>query len=158
MKRPYQALDFYAVDDLLSEDERLVRDTVRTFVSEKVLPIIESHFRAGTFPNELIPQMAKLGFLGSNLEGYGCAGLNSVAYGLTMQELERGDSGLRSYVSVHGSLCMYPIHEFGSDAQKERWLPPMARGEATACFGLTEPDAGSDPGAMRTSAVKRDGE
>ena len=158
MKRPYQALDFYAVDDLLSKDERLVRDTVRTFVTEKVLPIIESHFRAGTFPNELIPQMAKLGFLGSNLEGYGCAGLNSVAYGLIMQELERGDSGLRSYVSVHGSLCMYPIHEFGSDAQKERWLPPMARGEATACFGLTEPDAGSDPGAMRTTAVKRDGE
>ncbi len=158
MKRPYQALDFYAVDDLLSEDERLVRDTVRIFVSEKVLPIIESHFRAGTFPNELIPQMAKLGFLGSNLEGYGCAVLKIVAYGLIMQELERCDSGLRSYVSVHGSLCMYPIHEFGSDAQKERWLPPMARGEATACFGLTEPDAGSDPGAMRTTAVKRDGE
>jgi glutaryl-CoA dehydrogenase len=155
MKRPYQPLDFLAIDSLLSEEERLVRDTVRTFVSEQVLPIIERHFRAGTFPSDLIPVMARMGLLGSNLEGYGCAGLNNVAYGLIMQELERGDSGLRSFVSVQGALCMYPLLTFGSEGQKERWLPAMARGEAIGCFGLTEPDAGSDPAGMRTHAVKR---
>ncbi|HEU4402687.1 MAG TPA: acyl-CoA dehydrogenase family protein [Candidatus Polarisedimenticolia bacterium] len=154
MPRSYHGLDFYAVDDLLSEEERLVRDTVRSFVTEKVLPVIERHFRAGTFPADLVPEMARLGLFGSNLEGYGCAGLNSVAYGLIMQELERGDSGLRSFVSVQGALCMYPIHAFGSNEQKERWLPAMARGEKIGCFGLTEPDAGSDPSSMRTRATK----
>jgi len=157
MTRTFQALDLLAVEDLLSEEERLVRDTVRSFVTDRVLPIIERHFRAGTFPAELVPDLAALGVFGANLEGYGCAGLNNVAYGLIMQELERGDSGLRSFVSVQGALCMYPIHAFGSPAQKERWLPPMARGEAIGCFGLTEPDAGSDPARMRTRAVRRDG-
>ena len=154
MKRPYQPLDLLAIDTLLSEEERLVRDTVRAFVGEKVIPIIEKHFREGSFPAHLIPEMARMGLLGSNLEGYGCAGLNNVAYGLIMQELERGDSGLRSFVSVQGALCMYPIRTFGSERQKQRWLPAMARGEAIGCFGLTEPDAGSDPASMRTRAVK----
>jgi glutaryl-CoA dehydrogenase len=155
MKRSYQPLDLFAVETLLSEEERLVRDTVRAFVSEKVMPIIERHFREGTFPRHLVPEMARLGLLGANLEGYGCAGLNSVAYGLIMQELERGDSGLRSFVSVQGALCMYPIHAFGSEDQKTRWIPAMARGEAIGCFGLTEPDAGSDPASMKTRAATR---
>jgi glutaryl-CoA dehydrogenase len=155
MNRSFQPLDFLSLEDLLSEEERLVRDTVRAFVTEKVLPIIETHFREGTFPAALVPEMARMGLLGSNLEGHGCAGLNSVAYGLIMQELERGDSGLRSFASVQGALCMYPVHSFGSEDQKKRWLPPMARGEAIGCFGLTEPDAGSDPAALRTRAVKR---
>jgi len=155
MARSFQALDLLDIDALLSEDERLVRDTVRAFVGERVLPIIERHFRAGTFPGELIAPMAEMGLFGSNLQGYGCAGLNNVAYGLIMQELERGDSGLRSFVSVQGALCMYPIHSFGSSAQKERWLPAMARGEKIGCFGLTEPDAGSDPNRMRTRAVRK---
>jgi len=154
MARSFQALDLLDVDALLSEEERLVRDTVRAFVSDKVLPIINGHFRAGTFPTDLVPAMAEMGLFGSTLHGYGCAGLNNVAYGLIMQELERGDSGLRSFVSVQGALCMYPIHAFGSEAQKDRWLPPMARGEAIGCFGLTEPDAGSDPGRMRTHAAR----
>ena len=154
MKRPYQPLDFLALDDLLSTEERMVRDTVRSFVGDRVLPIIESHFREGTFPAHLIPEMAAMGLLGSNLHGYGCAGLNSVAYGLIMQELERGDSGLRSFVSVQGALCMYPILTFGSGDQKEHWLPAMAKGQAIGCFGLTEPDAGSDPAAMRTRAAR----
>jgi glutaryl-CoA dehydrogenase len=157
MARSFQALDLFDIDALLSEEERLVRDTVRAFVSDKVLPIINAHFRAGTFPTDLVPAMAEMGLFGSTLHGYGCAGLNNVAYGLIMQELERGDSGLRSFVSVQGALCMYPIHAFGSDAQKDRWLPLMARGEAIGCFGLTEPDAGSDPGRMRTHAA-RDGD
>jgi glutaryl-CoA dehydrogenase len=155
MKRPYQPLDFLALDDLLSEDERLVRDTVRAFVGDRVLPIIEGHFREGTFPSHLIPEMAALGLFGSNLHGFGCAGLNNVAYGLIMQELERGDSGLRSFVSVQGALCMYPIVTFGSEEQKNRWLPAMAKGQAVGCFGLTEPDAGSDPSGMRTRAARR---
>ncbi len=155
MTRSFQALDFLDVSSLLSEEERLVRDTVRAFVTERVLPIIEKHFREGIFPVHLVPEMARLGLLGANLEGYGCAGLNSVAYGLIMQELERGDSGLRSFVSVQGALVMYPIHTFASEEQKERWLPALARGEAIGCFGLTEPDAGSDPGRMRTRAVRR---
>src|SRR5262245_35424362 len=155
MRRPFQPLDLFVVEELLSEEERLVRDTVRAFVTERVLPVIDEHFRAGTFPTDLVPGMAELGMFGANLQGYGCAGLNNVAYGLIMQELERGDSGLRSFVSVQGALCMYPIHAFGSDAQKERFLPAMARGEAIGCFGLTEPDAGSDPGRMRTVAVRR---
>ncbi len=155
MSRPFQPLDFLDVDSLLTEDERLVRDTVRAFVSEKVIPIIERHFREGTFPAQLVPEMARMGLLGANLEGYGCAGLNNVAYGLIMQELERGDSGLRSFVSVQGALVMYPIRTFSSEEQKERWLPALARGEAIGCFGLTEPDAGSDPARMRTRAERR---
>src|SRR5262249_43557421 len=137
------------------EEERLVRDTVRSFVSREVLPIIEAHFRQGTFPRHLVPEMARMGLLGANLAGYGCPGLNSVAYGLILQELERGDSGLRSFVSVQGALVMYPIRTFGSEEQKERWLPALGRGEAIGCFGLTEPDAGSDPGRMRTRAARR---
>jgi glutaryl-CoA dehydrogenase len=155
MKRPYEPLDFYAVDALLSEEERMVRDTVRSFVTAKVLPVIEKHFRAGTFPADLVPEMAGMGLLGANLQGYGCAGLNNVAYGLIMQELERGDSGLRSFVSVQGALCMYPILTFGGDTHKERWLPAMAAGRAVGCFGLTEPDAGSDPASLRTRAAKK---
>jgi len=155
MRRPFHPLDLFAVEELLSDEESLVRDTVRGFVTDRVLPIIEKHFRDGTFPRHLVPEMARLGLLGSNLHGYGCAGLNSVAYGLIMQELERGDSGLRSFVSVQGALCMYPIHAFGSDEQKTRWLPRMAAGEVIGCFGLTEPDAGSDPASMKTRAVRR---
>jgi glutaryl-CoA dehydrogenase len=151
----YEALDFYAMDELLSDEQRLIRDTVRQFVSEKCLPIIEGHQAAGTFPTELIAPMAELGMLGANLpEEYGCAGLASSTYGIIMQELERGDSGLRSFVSVQGALAMYPIYEFGSEEQRREWLPRMASGEVIGCFGLTEPDAGSDPGAMRTTAVK----
>ena len=154
MSREFQALDLYALDAQLGDEERMIRDTVRAFVTDRVLPVIEEHFRAGTFPTDLIAPMAEMGLLGANLQGYGCAGLGPVAYGLIMQELERGDSGLRSFVSVQGALCMYPIHAYGSEEQKERWLPAMARGERIGCFGLTEPDAGSDPGAMRTRAVK----
>lgn len=142
------------VDDLLSEEEIMIRDTVRDFVEQEVLPDIEDHYMAGTFPFEQIKAMGQLGFLGANLEGYGCAGLNNVAYGLIMQELERGDSGLRSFVSVQGALVMYPIHAFGSEAQKEYWLPRLQTGEAIGCFGLTEPDFGSNPGGMLTRARK----
>ena len=153
----YQGVDFYRIDDLLSDEERLVRDTVRKFVNDKVDPIIEDHFEAGTFPAELIPQMAEMGLFGANLpEEYGCAGMNNVAYGLVMQELEAGDSGLRSFVSVQGALVMYPIHAFGSEEQKEKWLPRLQCGEAVGCFGLTEPDSGSNPGGLRTRA-RRDG-
>ncbi|HZT98731.1 MAG TPA: acyl-CoA dehydrogenase family protein [Ktedonobacteraceae bacterium] len=150
------ATDLYNVDHLFSEEERLVRDTVRKFVQERVLPIIGDHFEAGTFPRELIPGVAELGLLGMHLDGYGCAGLNAVCYGLACQELEAGDSGLRSFVSVQGSLAMFPIFSFGSEEQKQRWLPRMARGEVIGCFGLTEPDSGSDPASMRTNA-RRDG-
>jgi glutaryl-CoA dehydrogenase len=150
------ATDLYNVDRLFSEEERLVRDTVRKFVQERVLPIIGDHFEAGTFPRELIPEVAELGLLGMHLDGYGCAGLNAVCYGLACQELEAGDSGLRSFVSVQGSLAMFPIFSFGSEEQKQRWLPRMARGEVIGCFGLTEPDSGSDPASMRTNA-RRDG-
>ena len=145
------ATDLYNIDSLLSEEERMVRDTVRKFVQERVLPIIGEHFEVGTFPRELIPELAELGLLGMHLEGYGCAGMNAVSYGLVCQELEAGDSGLRSFVSVQGSLVMFPIWKFGSEEQKQRWLPRMARGEAIGCFGLTEPDSGSDPGSMRTT-------
>jgi glutaryl-CoA dehydrogenase len=151
------ANDLYNIDSLLSEEERMVRDTVRKFVNERVLPIIGEHFEAGTFPRELIPEIAELGLLGMHLEGYGCAGLSAVCYGLACQELEAGDSGLRSFVSVQGSLAMFPIWAFGSEEQKQRWLPRMARGEVIGCFGLTEPDSGSDPGSMRTTA-RRDGD
>jgi glutaryl-CoA dehydrogenase len=141
------------MDGLLSEEERMMRTVARAFTDEQILPIIAQHFRQGTFPGGLIRRMGELGFLGANLQGYGCAGINNVAYGLIMQELERGDSGVRSFASVQGSLVMYPIHAFGSDAQKERWLPKLAAGEAVGCFGLTEPDFGSDPGSMATKAV-----
>src|SRR5690348_7344354 len=150
------ANDLYNVDSLFSEEERMVRDTVRKFVNERVLPIIGEHFEAGTFPGELIPEIAELGLLGMHLEGYGCAGASAVEYGLACQELEAGDSGLRTFVSVQGSLAMTAIHAWGSDEQKERWLPAMATGDAVGCFGLTEPEAGSNPAEMRTTA-RRDG-
>jgi len=154
----FQGVDFLQLDELLTDEERLVRDTVRQFVDENVIPIIEEHYMAGTFPHELTRPMAELGFLGANLDGYGCAGLNNVAYGLIMQELERGDSGLRSFVSVQGALVMYPIYAFGNDAQKNEWLPRLQSGDAIGCFGLTEPDSGSNPGAMRTRARKDGGD
>ena len=146
-------VDYYEVEGLLSEEERMMRDVARAFADEQILPIVTQHFRQGTFPSGLIRKMGDLGFLGATLQGYGCAGINNVAYGLIMQELERGDSGVRSFASVQGSLVMYPIHAFGSEAQKERWLPKLAAGEAVGCFGLTEPDFGSDPGSMATKAV-----
>ncbi|HZC06788.1 MAG TPA: acyl-CoA dehydrogenase family protein [Ktedonobacterales bacterium] len=148
------ALDLYNIDHMLSEDERMVRDTVRSFVRSRVLPIIGEHFEAGTFPRELIPEVAQLGLLGMHLDGYGCAGLSAVSYGLACQELEYGDSGLRSFVSVQGSLAMFPIWAYGSEEQKQRWLPKMAQGEVIGCFGLTEPDFGSNPAGMLTRAVK----
>ncbi len=150
-------MDLYNIDHLLTEDERLVRDTVRTFVRERALPVIGEHFEAGTFPRQLVPEIAEMGLLGMHLDGYGCAGLNAVCYGLACQELEYGDSGLRSFVSVQGSLAMFPIYAFGSEKQKETWLPRMAKGEVIGCFGLTEPDFGSDPSGMRTVAA-RDGD
>ncbi|XXF79475.1 acyl-CoA dehydrogenase family protein [Myxococcaceae bacterium GXIMD 01537] len=146
--------DLLLIDDLLSTEEKAARDTVARFVDREVLPIIGKHFREGTFPAHLIPGLAEMGVLGANLQGYGCAGMNTVTYGLILQELERGDSGLRSFASVQGSLCMYPIHAFGSEEQKERFLPGMARGTLIGCFGLTEPDFGSNPGGMRTRARK----
>ncbi len=149
----FQGLDFYNIDPLLDEEERMVRDTIRSFVSDKVIPIIEKHNREATFPIHLVPQLAELGVLGANIHGYGCAGLNNVAYGLIMQELERGDSGLRSFASVQGSLVMYPILTFGSDQQKQKWLPELAAGRKIGCFGLTEPDFGSNPSGMLTKAV-----
>jgi len=151
------ALDFYALDEELQDEERLVRDNVRRFVDQKIIPIIGKHYQDGTFPHELVAEFAELGLLGANLEGYGCAGMGDVAYGLAMQELERGDSGVRSFCSVQGSLCMYPIHAFGSDAQKERYLPGMAAGELIGCFGLTEPDFGSNPTGMITRAERLPG-
>ena len=148
--------DLYNIDAALTEDERAVRDSVRRFVDERVLPIIGQCYVDGRFPKELIPEMAELGVLGANLpEEYGCAGLNNVSYGLIMQELERGDSGIRSFASVQGALVMYPIYAFGSDEQKKHWLPKMAKGEAIGCFGLTEPDYGSNPGGMITRAIQR---
>ena len=153
----FKGVDFYRIDDLLTDEERMVRDTVRRFIDERVIPIIDKHFEEATFPNEVIPEMAELGLFGGNLpEEYGCAGMNNVAYGLVMQELERGDSGLRSFVSVQGALVMYPIFAFGSEEQKRKWLPLLAKGEKIGCFGLTEPDHGSDPGAMETRARRTD--
>ena len=151
--RPDDFLDFHS---LLSEDERQVQESVARFVDDRVLPIIADAFDDHRFPVELVPELASLGLFGCSLEGYGCAGLDNVAYGLVCRELERGDSGVRSFVSVQGSLCMYPIHRFGSEQQKQRWLPPMARGETIGCFGLTESDGGSDPGSMKTQA-RQDG-
>jgi glutaryl-CoA dehydrogenase len=153
----FEALDFYELDDQLSDDERLVRDSVRRFVDAEINPIIARHYQAGTFPMELIPKFAELGMLGANIKGYGCAGLGEVAYGLIMQELERGDSGIRSFCSVQGALCMYPIYAFGSEEQKQHWLPRMAQGEVIGCFGLTEPDFGSNPTGMITRADRTPG-
>jgi glutaryl-CoA dehydrogenase len=150
----FAGVDYYEVEGLLSEEERMMRDLARAFTDEQILPIIIRHFREGTFPTGLVRKMGELGFLGANLRGYECAGINNVAYGLILQELERGDSGVRSFASVQGSLVMYPIHTFGSEAQKQRWLPRLAAGEAVGCFGLTEPDFGSDPGNMATKAVR----
>ena len=154
----FTGVDFIGIDELLTEEERLIRDTVRGFVERDVLPIIEEATRDGRFPKELVPKLAELGLLGANLTGYDLPGLGSVAYGLIMQELERGDSSLRSFVSVQGALSMYAIHAFGSDEQKDRWLPAMGRGEAIGCFGLTEPDFGSNPGGMLTRATRDGGD
>ena len=142
----------YRLDDALSAEERAVRDAVARVVDGEVLPVIGRHFREGTFPAQLIPRLGELGVLGANLTGYGCAGVSNVAYGLGLQELERGDSGLRSFASVQGSLVMYPIHAWGSEEQKQRFLPAMAGGTCIGCFGLTEPDYGSNPGGMITTA------
>jgi glutaryl-CoA dehydrogenase len=150
-------LDYYALDELLTEDERLVRASVRSFVEREALPVLEDCHAAEEFPRGLVPRMAELGLFGAHLKGYGCAGLSAVAYGLIMQELEAGDSGLRSMASVQGSLAMYAIWRWGSEEQRRRWLPEMAAGRAIGCFGLTEPDHGSDPGGMETRA-RRDGD
>jgi glutaryl-CoA dehydrogenase len=150
----FRGVDYLSIDSQFSEQELMVRQTARRFVDERVLPLIRDCFRDGRFPHELIPEMASLGFLGANIEGYGCAGMNNVEYGLIMQEIERGDSGLRSFVSVQGALVMYPILQYGSDEQKSHWLPRLQSGKAIGCFGLTEPDFGSNPAAMRTRAVR----
>jgi len=151
---PFHGVDYMEIDALFSEEEKLVRQTVREFVDNEVNPHIEEWNREAKFPMHLVPLMADLGFYGANMQGYGCAGMSNVDYGLIMQELERGDSGLRSFVSVQGALVMYPINEYGSEEQKERWLPALQQGKALGCFGLTEPDFGSNPGGMRTRAVK----
>ncbi len=152
----FESLDFYRIEDSLAPEERIARDTVREFVDKEFLPVVVKHVRQdGSFPMELVPKLAELGLFGANLHGYGCAGMNNVAYGLVMQELERGDSGLRSFASVQGGLCMYPIHSYGTESQKEKWLPRMAEGRVIGCFGLTEPDYGSNPGGMLTKAVRK---
>ena len=150
----FQGVDFLHLDSYFSEDELLVRRTARDFVDDNLIPIIEECFRTERFPRELVPVMGELGFFGANLEGYGCAGMSNVEYGLVMQELERGDSGFRSFVSVQSALVMYPIYTFGSDEQKNQWLPALATGEKLGCFGLTEPGFGSNPGGMTTTARK----
>jgi glutaryl-CoA dehydrogenase len=158
MAFPFRGVDFLEFDSLLSEDERLVRDTARRFIEDSLIPIIEECNRQSRFPSELIAPLGQLGYYGPTLRGYGCAGMSNVEYGLVMQELERGDSGLRSFASVQGSLVMYPIYTFGSEEQKQRWLPAMAKGEKIGCFGLTEAGAGSNPDAMRTRAVPNGGD
>jgi len=151
----FPGVDFLDFDSLLNDEELLARKTARQFVDEQVIPVIEKHNREATFPMQLVPQLGALGFFGANLKGYGCAEMSNVAYGLVMQELERGDSGLRSFVSVQSALVMYPIHTYGSAEQKDRWLPRMQSGKAIGCFGLTEPQFGSNPGGMLTRAVRR---
>jgi glutaryl-CoA dehydrogenase len=153
----YGGVDYIDFDSQLNDEEKLVRQTARQFVENEVIPIIEKHSREGTFPHHLVPQLGELGFFGANLHGYGCAGMSNVAYGLVTQELERGDSGLRSFVSVQSALVMYPIYTYGNDAQKDKWLPLLAQGKAIGCFGLTEPQFGSNPGGMLTRAVKKGG-
>lgn len=155
---PPNAFDYFNVRSLLSEDEVAIQDAVARFVDEKVLPIIPKAFEDHRFPKELVPEIAAMGLLGCNIDGYDCAGLNHVSYGLVCQELERGDSGVRSFVSVQGSLCMYPILAYGTEEQRTKYLPRMAKGEVIGCFGLTEPDGGSDPGTMKTHAVKKGGD
>ena len=150
----YAALDFYAIDELFTHEERMVRDTVRELVTTRVMPGIGKHWSAGTFPHELVPMFGELGLLGPSLTGYGCAGISPSAYGLICQELERGDSGIRSFCSVQGSLVMYPIWAYGSEEQKQKYLPEMAAGRTIGCFGLTEPDFGSNPAGMLTTAKK----
>jgi len=158
LMEPYSSLDFFGLEQGLDEDHLMVRDAVRAWVSERFLPVVAEHFEAGTFPMDLVGEIAELGVFGANLpEEYGCAGFDNVAYGLICQELERGDSGLRSFVSVQGSLVMWPIFAYGSEEQKQRWLPALASGEKIGCFGLTEPDFGSNPGGMLTTA-RRDGD
>jgi glutaryl-CoA dehydrogenase len=152
----FKNVDFIGFDAMLSEDERLVRETARRFIEDNLIPIIEECNREGRFPRELVKPMGAMGFFGANLHGYGCAGMSNVEYGLVTQEMERGDSGIRSFVSVQSALVMYPIYTFGSDEQKDEWLAAMAKGEKLGCFGLTEPDFGSNPGGMRTRA-RRDG-
>jgi glutaryl-CoA dehydrogenase len=149
----FEGLDFYNINAMLTEEERAVQSLVRDWVEDKCIPIIEKHCKEGTFPMHLIPEIGEMGLLGMNLHGYGCAGMSNVAYGIACQELERGDSGLRSFVSVQGSLCMFPIWKFGSEEQKQKYLPEMAAGRLIGCFGLTEPDFGSNPGGMITKAV-----
>jgi glutaryl-CoA dehydrogenase len=151
---PYRGVDYLQIDSLLNEEEKLVRQTARQFVDDHILPVIKDCYNQGRFPAEVIPLMGELGFFGANLEGYGCAGLSNTEYGLIMQELERGDSGLRSFVSVQGALVMYPIFTFGTEEQKTRWLPLLAEGRKIGCFGLTEPGFGSNPGGMTTTARK----
>ncbi len=154
----FSGLDFLRLDEEFTDEEIMARNAVREFVSKEFLPVIQEHVRQdGSFPMELVPRIAELGLFGPNLHGYGCAGMSNVGYGLVMQELERGDSGLRSFASVQSSLVMYPIHTYGSDEQKDRWLPALCSGEAIGCFGLTEPDFGSHIGAMRTQAIRKDG-
>src|SRR5438874_5633770 len=150
----FKGVDFIELDSLLNEDEWLVRDTARRFIEENLIPIIELCNRDGRFPRELVKPMADLGFFGANLKGHGCAGMSNVEYGLVMQELERGDSGVRSFVSVQSALVMFPIYAFGTEEQKQKWLPALQKGEKLGCFGLTEPDFGSNPGGMRTRARK----
>lgn len=154
---PFRGVDYLHIDSLLNDEEKLVRQTARQFTEDRVIPIIKDCYNQGRFPAELIPEMGELGFFGANLEGYGCAGLTNVEYGLIMQELERGDSGLRSFVSVQGALVMYPIHTYGSEEQRQKYLPLLAEGKLIGCFGLTEPGFGSNPGGMTTTA-KRDGD
>src|SRR5215467_13607620 len=148
----FKGVDYFCVDSLFNEQELMVRQTARRFAEERILPLIRDCYRDSRFPSEIIPEMAELGFLGANLEGYGCAGMSNVEYGLIMQELERVDSGVRSFVSVQGALVMYPIHRYGSEAQKEKWLPALQRGEAVGGSGLTDPDFASNPAGMRTKS------
>src|SRR5712675_2197635 len=151
----FRGVDFIQYDALLTDEERLVRDTTRKFIEDNLIPIVEECNRAGRFPKELVKPMADLGLFGASLKGYGCAGMSNVEYGLVMQELERGDSGVRSFVSVQSALVMYPLYAFGSEEQKQQWLPKLATGEKLGCFGLTEPDFGSNPGGMRSRAVRQ---
>ncbi|HKA90348.1 MAG TPA: acyl-CoA dehydrogenase family protein [Haliangiales bacterium] len=154
---PFRGVDYYDIDELLEDEERLVRDMVRAFVDEKVIPRVGRWFRDGVFPMELVGEFGRMGLLGMTIKGYGCAGASSVAYGLACQELERGDSGVRSFASVQGALAMYPIYAFGSEEQRQKWLPAMARGDKIGCFGLTEPDFGSNPSGMLTTARRLPG-
>jgi glutaryl-CoA dehydrogenase len=153
--KKFRGVDFFDLDPLLSDEERMVRQAVRDFVDAELLPVIRDAWEAGRFPKVLVPKIAELGLLGATIDGYGCAGMNNVAYGLAMQELERGDSGVRSFASVQSALVMYPIHAFGSEAQKDRLLPKLQKAELIGCFGLTEPDFGSNPGGMKTRAVRK---